>query len=224
MANSAIFSYSEGDFDAAKAKANREGKMLLVDFYAAWCGPCKWMEETTFADPTVREQMSEDYITVKINIDDFDGYALKEHYEVKVLPTVLIFNNEGKIVERIEETIPPSKMRTLLDKNKAPKGSIVHNPNVAPSAADYTLDNSRVNARSERYTLQLGVFSTYASTLDYYQKVKPQLDQPMIVLNDYKGTSVIYRVLVGDFASTNDAEVYKTKLKEEYGIETTLFY
>ncbi len=215
--------FHEGNFSSAKELANKEGKKLLVDFYASWCAPCKWMDETTFADPEVIRRMNDDYITIKVNIDDFDGYALKEHYGVKVLPTVLIFDNDGKVVERIEETIPPSKMNNLLEKNKNPMSTRVYTPNSTPVSNTMT-ETTAAKSHTAKYKLQLGVFSSYQSTLKYYKEVKGLISQPIIILHDYKGSNVIYRVLTGSFNNTTEAEIYKTELKDAFNISSRLYY
>ena len=44
--------FFQGSFTSAKLKASEEGKLFFLDFTASWCTPCKWMEETTFTDPT----------------------------------------------------------------------------------------------------------------------------------------------------------------------------
>ncbi len=228
VAYASAIEFHNGNFNSAKNRANLEGKMLLVDFYASWCVPCKWMDETTFSDPSVIKKINQDYVSVKVNIDDFDGYALKEHYGVKVLPTVLIFNNEGKIIERIEETLPPSKMNMVLDKNKMNHSQIVHKPNISPEKLSYVAPRtSNVGAKKERaarYKLQLGVFSNYESTLKYYRNIKKSVDQPIIILHDYKGDNTIYRVLTGNFKNTIEAEIYKTDLKRNFNIDSNLYY
>lgn len=219
--------YALSNIEEAWSKAQNENKHLLIDFYASWCAPCKWMDETTFADPSVLEALRTGYVSVKVNIDDFDGYALKEQYNVKVLPTILIFDNERKIIERLEETISPSNMVTLLSKNKSYKREMIHSTNVAPDKVDYSYKKSNSDKSEYRnsYKLQLGVFNSYENTLKFYKRLKETVGpKPIIVLNDFVGGSVVYRVLLGNFANTTEAEIYKTKLSEDFGIESNLFY
>ena len=217
--------YVSGGFDAAKNRAQTEGKMLLVDFYATWCVPCQWMDETTFADPAIVHKMNTDYVSVKINIDDFDGYALKELYGVKVLPTVIIIDNDGKVVDRVEETIPPTKMSDILERNKSDQENVVHIPNTNPETLAYGIeDESSYRPSFVRYKLQLGTFTNYASTLKYYQDISAIIEDQVIILHDYKGGNIIYRVLMGNFNNTTEAEIYKTELLEKYNIHTNLYY
>lgn len=225
VASATSINYVKEGFDAAKNRAQAEGKMLLVDFYADWCAPCKWMDQTTFSDPTVIKKMNDDYITVKINIDDFDGYALKEHYGVTVLPTVIIIDNSGKVIERVEETIPPAKMNDILERNKGDVKKIVHTPNTNPESLEYNIDSGLSGpSNSTHYKLQLGTFTDYASTLEYFNHISKVIDDQIIVLHDYKGNNIIYRVLTGNFANTTEAEIYKTELLEKYDIKSYLYY
>ncbi len=104
----------------AKHKAAIEGKLYMVHFTANWCTPCKWMNSHTFTDDRVAQYLSEYYVPVKINVDDFDGIVIKQKNNVQFLPTLLIFNSSGEEVGRFEEAIGPSKLMLILEENNIP--------------------------------------------------------------------------------------------------------
>ncbi len=112
--------FYNGTLAAAQEKARKEGKLLFIDFYASWCSPCRLMDEYTFTDPELARYMSDKYIPVKINIDDFDGFAYKQQYNINLLPTLMIMNCDGKEIERKEEGLVPSTMTAFLNKHYQP--------------------------------------------------------------------------------------------------------
>ena len=214
--------FIESNFEEAREKAHREGKMLLLDFYAAWCAPCRFMENTTFKDAEVSAILNEKFVPLKIDIDDFDGYALKEHFGVKVLPTFLIFSSDGKVIERVEETLSPSRMKDILEKSLSTFRPVIRATNVSPKETN----KSKIATAAEKmssYKIQLGMFSSYESTLRFYNKLAGQIKDPIIILHDYKGGRIVYRVLVGNFENTNEAYFYLSDLKEKYGIDGHIY-
>lgn len=124
QANPTSVDFYTGSLTVAKQKAAQEGKLYFVDFVASWCMPCRWMDETTFSNPDIAAYMADNYIPVKVDIDNFDGYAYKQQYNVKVLPTILIFNSKGKLVGRYEESLPPSKLIKILAKHNTTKNRV----------------------------------------------------------------------------------------------------
>jgi len=106
--------FINGSLSLAIQKAGQEGKLLFVEFGAKWCMPCRFMEENTFKDHSVVSYMANNYVPVKIDIDDFDGYAYKQKYKVEALPTFLIFNSEGKVIDRYEQSMAPSNLLNVL--------------------------------------------------------------------------------------------------------------
>ncbi len=70
-------------------------KPVLVDFWAAWCGPCRMLAPTVEA---IAEQYSESATVVKLNVDDNPSTA--EAYGIRGIPTLILFS-EGKEVERV---------------------------------------------------------------------------------------------------------------------------
>jgi thiol:disulfide interchange protein len=85
--------------DEALALARREKKMVMVDFGATWCGPCKMMEATTFKNQRVEMFLADNLIAIKVDIDNEKASAQK--HNVTAVPTILFLDSNGKEVERI---------------------------------------------------------------------------------------------------------------------------
>ena len=67
--------------------------VVLVDFYADWCGPCQMME------PTIEALAEEtDAAILKVDVDQFQGLA--GHHDVQGIPALLVYEN-GEQVERM---------------------------------------------------------------------------------------------------------------------------
>ncbi|MEL6926474.1 MAG: thioredoxin family protein, partial [Bacteroidota bacterium] len=109
---------------SAKKQAAAEGKLIFLDFVASWCMPCRWMDETTFSNPQVSNYLNQHYVPVKVDIDDFDGFALKQQYNIRLLPTMLIFDSQGNLLGRFEESLAPTRMLQILKQYNQPANRI----------------------------------------------------------------------------------------------------
>jgi thioredoxin-related protein len=92
-------------FDAGAAAAKKEKKILLVDFYATWCGPCKLMDRTTWKDPKVQEWIRKNAVAVKVQGDKQREISSK--YRVTGFPTVIFFKPDGVEAGRVSGYRPP---------------------------------------------------------------------------------------------------------------------
>ncbi len=227
---SAEIHYFIGDIEKAKIKAAQESKLLLLDFYADWCAPCKWMDEKTFTDPEVKKLIMDNFVPIKINIDDFDGYALKQFYDIKVLPTIVVFDKDGRIIQRAEKTLSPSGLIAFLSESMNHSKPLVHAPNTSPGKASTPSSTTHAKTKTETidedaprsYKIQLGVFSSYQNTLKYYHKLSAILTEPIVILHDFKAGNVIYRVLAGDFKDVDKASDYMKVIKSTFDLDSTL--
>jgi thioredoxin 1 len=83
--------------------------LVMVDFWAAWCGPCKMVA------PVV-EELAQEYQGkakfVKLNTDENPDLA--SQYKIRGIPTLMFFKN-GQAVEQIVGVVPKTQLKTKLD-------------------------------------------------------------------------------------------------------------
>lgn len=94
--------FFEGTFDEALTKAKQEKKLVFVDFYATWCGPCKQMAETVFTDKEVGKYMNEKFVCIQINVETIGWQKeVAEKFNVTVMPTLIFFKADEKVISRM---------------------------------------------------------------------------------------------------------------------------
>ena len=97
---SAQINFENGSFADAKAKAASSGKLIFVDAYAVWCGPCKWMEANVFPNKEVSAYFNEHFVCYKYDMEKGDGPAFAKKYEIRNYPTYLFLDKDGNVVHK----------------------------------------------------------------------------------------------------------------------------
>ncbi|MGD1320671.1 thioredoxin family protein [Chryseobacterium sp. 2R14A] len=93
--------FEEGsNFKTILAKAKKENKLVFIDAYAVWCGPCKLMVKNIFPLKPVGDYYNEHFVNAKIDMEKGEGIDLAKKYNVKVFPTYLFINGDGEEVHR----------------------------------------------------------------------------------------------------------------------------
>ncbi|HEX7871099.1 MAG TPA: thioredoxin family protein, partial [Chryseobacterium sp.] len=93
--------FEEGsNFKTILAKAKKENKLVFIDAYAVWCGPCKLMVKNIFPLKPVGDYYNEHFVNAKIDMEKGEGIELAKKFNVKVFPTYLFINGDGEEVHR----------------------------------------------------------------------------------------------------------------------------
>lgn len=90
----------EKDFDKALKKAKAENKLVFLDAYASWCGPCKWMSANIFTNDTVADFYNEKFINLKMDMEKGKGKEVAKQMEVRAYPTLFFLDAEGNMVHK----------------------------------------------------------------------------------------------------------------------------
>lgn len=88
-------------FQNALQKAKKENKLLFVNVYAVWCGPCKLLKQNTFKSKKVADAVNGHFISLDIDAEKGEGIGFAQKYEVTAHPLILIIDGNGKVKKRI---------------------------------------------------------------------------------------------------------------------------
>ena len=114
--------FYNGSYDDFLREAKKQKKTIILDFWASWCGPCKKMDNETFANPNFTSFINANFMVYKVDIDSFDGMAIADRFVVDVYPTLVLLDAKSKYIERYRGFFPPDYLRNELAKNKNKKG------------------------------------------------------------------------------------------------------
>ena len=93
--------FFHGTWQETLAKAKSENKLVFVDFYTQWCGPCLNMAQTVFVLPEVGAFYNANFVSAKIDTENGEGIELAKKYGVRSFPTyVFIDPATGEAVHR----------------------------------------------------------------------------------------------------------------------------
>ncbi len=92
--------FFKGTWEEALAEAKKQDKILFVDAYAKWCGPCKRMAAQVFPLKEVGDVYNEHFINLKLDCEKADGITFRKKYPVQAFPTLYFLDPNGEIVHR----------------------------------------------------------------------------------------------------------------------------
>jgi len=99
---------TDGTFETDVLKSDRP---VLVDFWAAWCAPCRMLAPTVEA---IADKYASTARVVKLNVDD--NPSVSQRYGIKGIPTLILFKN-GKEEERVVGATSEAAISRMLDKH-----------------------------------------------------------------------------------------------------------
>jgi thioredoxin 1 len=103
-----VQTFTDGNFETSVLKSSG---VVLVDFWAEWCGPCKRLAPTV--DALATEYAGR--VTVgKLNVDENPDTAFK--FQIRGIPTLLIFKG-GQLVESKVGLAPKDDLKQAIDKH-----------------------------------------------------------------------------------------------------------
>ncbi|MDE7073906.1 MAG: thioredoxin family protein [Odoribacter sp.] len=107
-------------------QAKKEKKLIFVDCYTSWCGPCKQLATQIFPQKQVGDFINARFVSVKYDMEKEAGLAFGQKYpgEVKAYPTMLIIDTEGKLIHKFVGSQPAEELLNNIEEGL--KGNTIY--------------------------------------------------------------------------------------------------
>lgn len=113
-------------FQKALERAKKEQKMIFMDCYTSWCGPCKYMSEKVFVLEKAGRYFNTRYVNIKVDMEEGEGKELAERFAVQAFPTFLLIDTSGHVCARVEGGSEIDDFIIRLEKAQDEKSSVAY--------------------------------------------------------------------------------------------------
>ncbi|MGC5744057.1 thioredoxin family protein [Chryseobacterium sp. NFX27] len=201
--------FEDSNFAAILAKAKKENKLVFVDAYASWCGPCKLMVKNIFPLQTVGDFYNSHFVNAKIDMEKGEGIGLAKKYNVKAFPTYLFINGDGEEVHRT--------LGYVEEKDFIQFAKDAEDPNKRLTALKQKFENGEKDPEFLKNLAGLTIYndSEFAGkVLDRYFQQKTTLDQEdvqMLLSGTQSTESPLYKIF-----QAKKSEIIKILPEDKY--------
>lgn len=92
--------FFEGTFDEAKKEAALKNRLIFMDAYTTWCGPCKRMAKDVFPQKEVGDFFNRNFVNIKVDMEKGEGKDIAKQYSIYSYPTLLFIDKDGNVASQ----------------------------------------------------------------------------------------------------------------------------
>jgi thiol-disulfide isomerase/thioredoxin len=107
--------FFHGTWAESLEKAKSQKRLIFVDAYASWCGPCKRMAAAVFPEKRAGDYFNKNFVNLKIDMEKPENEEFARKFPVSSYPTLMIIDETGKLVTR---EIGAKSLEALLEFGK----------------------------------------------------------------------------------------------------------
>lgn len=96
--------FSKSLFEQTLTKAQEQDKIVFIDFWASWCGPCKRMDAEVLSDTELVSFFNKNFINIKLDAESEDAILPKINYDIRSLPAYVWVLPNGNMVHSYKGT------------------------------------------------------------------------------------------------------------------------
>lgn len=193
--------FFEGTWKEALAESERTSKLIFVDAYTTWCGPCKRMAAQIFPLKDVGDFYNANFINMKMDMEKGEGRTIRSKYNVNAFPTFLFVDAKGKL--------------QFMSKGGKPADRFIQMGKTALTKVDYTGDYTDRYEEGER---DPELLYNYAYALMKSNKPSLKVANEYLQTQDDKTTDKNLKFVM-DLATESDSRIFTLFMANRAKIE-----
>lgn len=117
--------FDNSSWAALLQQAKATDKLIFVDAYTTWCGPCKTMAREVFTDSTIAKFYNDHFINTQINAEQGEGVIFSRKYRVRAYPSLFFINGNGEVVHQATGFHGVADFKRLGETALSPDGGLL---------------------------------------------------------------------------------------------------
>ena len=129
MISTALFSqdgikFGKQSFAQTLEQAKKENKLIFLDAFASWCGPCKLLDKNVFPKKEVGDYFNANFLNLHIDMEKGEGIEIAKKYSIYSYPTLLFINGDGKVVYKAAGYMSPQELISIAKEAVNPENTL----------------------------------------------------------------------------------------------------
>lgn len=144
--------FDQSAFKDLLARAKKEKKLVFIDAYAVWCGPCKMMDKNVFTQKSVGDYFNKTFVSSRIDMEKGEGREIAQKFAVRSYPTFLFLNADGELVSQNYGYMEPSLFLSMAQEVKAgnsKEGSMKERFAKGEKSPEFLMNVMKLNSSSD---------------------------------------------------------------------------
>lgn len=210
LAQNRQITFETGNLTSVFEKAKKENKLIFVDAFTVWCGPCKYMSKNIFTNDTVADYYNANFVNLKLDMEKGEGLDFAKKYDVSCYPNMMFLDGNGNVIHRVAGSMPVAPFIDFGKKTKTPE--------IAFGALKNKYESADLNESNvvEYINLLMGCcLDPSPKALSYIAKVK---EEDLLKRNNW--------IVMRDFVYNHESREIKyflnnqPKFEKQYGKDT----
>jgi len=144
--------FDQSAFKDLLARAKKEKKLVFIDAYAVWCGPCKMMDKNVFTQKSVGDYFNKNFVSSRIDMEKGEGREIAQKFAVRSYPTFLFLNGDGELVSQNYGYMEPSlflSMAQEVNAGNSKEGSMRERFAKGEKSPEFLMNVMKLNSSSD---------------------------------------------------------------------------